>query len=215
MSENFALTIKKIDALQGHIYQTLMDAFNELSEIYHEDPKQMVGNVQNMAALKVAILGALKKPLDYINADKFWIACLTCSTLRLFGLLKYVILKKHLTNEDLEKYLGEIKVEYKVDKKYTEYFYDCIEGLKTNISQIITNKNLRKKYTIDRKCLTHLAQEKKALAESYGSDTSIHVPEWLDAFDEASLLEFSEQLITAYDKKDFVMLKNIIDKTFT
>lgn len=210
MSQNFTETIKNIDQLQGLIYQNLMATFNELNE--NEDNFSDIGTIANVQKLKHIILSRLKTTTNYVNSEEFKVACITCKAVRILGLLKHEIASKHLSKQDQIGALGEAITDYKVDKKYTENFFNTTQELKSNITKFISSKPLRKQFQLNNACLQLIAREKKLIEESFPEDKEINAPEWIKEFSEEELSTFATQVVEFLENKDYEGFRKFVEQ---
>lgn len=202
MTQKLANYITQIDQLQGLIYQNLMDTFNDISSIRNEDLDNL-GNISNLQQLKHTVLSKINKSTEFINGPKFRIACITCKAVRIIGLLKYTISSKYLSDEEKVKFVGQVITDYKIEKKYTEDFYNLTKEAKEEITKFITNKQLRKKFHLNDFCLQILNQEQKLISQTFPEDKEINVPEWLETLNQKELEEFVNTVIELLENKDY------------
>lgn len=209
MSHNFTEDIKNIDKLQGLIYQNLMTTFNLLKE--NEEDYSDIGTISNVQKLKHIILSRLKTTTSFVNSKEFMTACITCKAVRILGLLKHEIASKYLSEKDQVAALGEAITDYKVDKKYTDNFYNTTQELKNNITKFISSKPLRKQFQLNNHCLQLIAKEKKLLEESFPEDKEINTPEWIKDLSEKDLCDFTTQIIEFLQKEDYEGFKKFTE----
>lgn len=209
MSENFIEYIKEIDKLQGLVYQNLMSTFNELEESVNTDFDNF-GNITNIQQMKQVVLSRLKVATNLVNSPGFKKACITCSAVRVLGLIKYKISSEYLTEEQQVSSLGEVVTDYKIDKKYTEKFYETINELKNNISKFISSKPLRKQFILDNFCIQHLKKEKSSIDKTYSSNNEIIAPEWLTNFGKDDFDNFIKQVIELLNQEDYEGFNKLI-----
>lgn len=202
MKQEFINHLKRIDNLQGLVYQNLMEAFNDLTNVVKSDFDD-ISNIGNVQQLKHLILSRLKNSTAYINSPKFRVACITCSAVRILGLLKYELSSKYLSEDDHVQALGQIITDYKIDKKYTEQFYNTIIELKGNISKFISNKQLRKQFHLDDFCIQLLSKEMKAIEESFPEGNEINPPAWIKELNKEDLNALTQKAIEILENEDY------------
>ncbi|MEW5818646.1 MAG: hypothetical protein AB1782_00515 [Cyanobacteriota bacterium] len=201
MSQEFINHIKNIDNLQGLIYQTLMETFNELNETSSDFDD--MGNISNVKQLKHMILSKLKATTVFINSTKFKNACITCKAVRILALLKHQIATQYLNEADQSSTLGEILTDYKLDKKYTETFNETVQVLKGNITKFISSKSLRKQFQLNTFCIQLLGKEKKLIEETFPENKEINPPEWIRSLSKEELSELIIKSIEYLQNKDY------------
>jgi hypothetical protein len=187
-----------------------MGSFNELEKSVNLDFDD-TAHMESLQKLKQVILTRLKSGLIYINTREFYIACITCSAARILGLLKYKISKDFLSEEEQVEAIGEAITDYKLDKKYTDRFYEIINSLKEHISKFLSSKNLRKQFQINSQCLQHIKKEKSAIDQTLPTETEVKLPEWLETMTEEELNIFAEKVIELLNNNQFDEFKKFID----
>ncbi|MGD9581164.1 MAG: hypothetical protein AB7V50_07310 [Vampirovibrionia bacterium] len=210
MTTNLTENLKNIDKLQGLIYQNLMKTFNELTE--NDEDYSDIGNITNVQKLKHVILSRLKTTTTYVNSSEFRVACVTCKAVRILGLLKHEIATKYLSEDEQKSALGEVISDYKVDKKYTESFYNTTQELKNNITKFISSKPLRKQFQLDNFTLMLIAKEKKLIEECFPADKEITSPEWIKELSEKELSDFASQVVDYLQKEDYEAFRKYTDQ---
>lgn len=208
-NKNLIEYLTQIDKLQGIIYENLMNTFNELDDITYLDSEE-IESIDNISHFKHIVLSWLTKSTDFMNGEKFKIACITCRAVRILGLLKYVISNNFLSDDERKSALGQVFIEYRIEEKYTNDYHNTMTKIKGEILKYITSKQLRKRFYLNDFCLQLLNKEKKLLTATFVDDINIIVPDWLNNMNKEELESFASQIIEYLNSSNYQMFYGMV-----